>query len=170
MNGDINELLDLLTGEKLSEDQLDAMVAQVLKTYEKDNEEQDWLAGIRCVGGVPMLRLKYGIFDALLREDRIATFGRWQDVHRKLIAWFEGQLPLALAQVSYLHEYLSWAETECHHRGYELLEYPECLTGDLHVVVVRRALLPRVIELGRRFDIAFRPAFDSQLVPIRRGR
>ncbi|SDD98049.1 hypothetical protein SAMN05216345_12619 [Cupriavidus sp. YR651] len=170
MNDDVKELLDLLTGETLPEDQLGAMAAQVLKTYENANEEQDWLAGIRCEGGVPMLRLMYGIFYALMRDDRIATFGRWQDVHQQLCARFERLFPPVPAWVSYQHEYLSWAETECHRRGYELLEYPECLTADLHVMVVRQAHTPRLIELGRRFGIGFRPAFDSLLVQIRRGR
>lgn len=170
MNDDIKALLQLLSGGMLKAMALDATVAQVMAMYENIDGEQDWLDGIGCRGGVPSLRLMYGIFLALSRQNCIATFGRWQDAHGKLCLRFGDLFPPVPAWVTFLHEYLSWAETACHRRGYELLEYPEGLTDDLHVVVVERALLPRLAELGDRFDIVFRPAFDSQLVPIRRAR
>lgn len=170
MKDDVRELLDLLTAEVLPDARLDELVMQVLRTYENVNGEQDWLVGAREEGAVSMLWLTYGLLFALVREGLIATFGRWRDVHDQLSAQFETPLPQVPREVNYLHEYLVWLEQQYRLRGYVLLEYPEHVTDDMHVLSVARKRLPRVMELAGRFRIDIKSAFDNPMESTRRGQ
>lgn len=169
MKTSLRELVDLATDRELSEEELDRAMVTLLKEFETTDGEFAWI-NEACGEDAPLWRLIYALYYLLSDENSTAASDNWGNIHEQISDQFAEPLPDYPDGMSYLHDYLQWIDKELDERGYELLEYPEYFTDELHVICVPREYTGRILELTQKLDIGVKRALDSHMRAIGQWR
>jgi len=159
----ISELVVLLTGGDLDEDEVQEFTAYIEGAAE--NPEFDWIED-------PQDALLWGLFDQL--DEFIATSDKIDELHEQLSDLFADPLepfPYEQYQEENWHSghYFAWLDAQLAKRspergGYELLVMDNGFDDNMRAIVVNRPDVARVLELAGQHELTIVRA--TQFIPV----